>query len=150
MTEQKYFGEVVNSSLSQWTTQAWHWNNYPEFGAIVQMTNEAEQIFGTVYFIKTGSDDPTRQTFAYQKNEQELILEQPQIFEFIKTNFSCVPLAYTNGEKMIYALPPRPPKIHTFVRLATKAELEKLCGQVGVVQSLFSQYAKIEYFEDPR
>jgi hypothetical protein len=143
-----YIGEVVNSSLSQWSTQAWQWDNCPEFGSVVVLESDEVHIFGVVYYIRTGSDDPTRQTFAYQKSEQELRQEQPQIFEFLKTEFSCVPLGYKVGNNFTYAMPMRPPKIHAFVRLATASELAELSSNVGIVQALFSQYTKIDYFEE--
>lgn len=136
------------ASLSQWTTQAWQWDVYPEFGAVVCTENGATQIFGVVYHIKTGSDDPVRQTFAYQKSEVELRQEQPQIFEFLKTDFSAIPLCYLLDQRFVYALPPRPPQNHAFVRLATASELSALLASSGAVHAIFSQYSKIDHFEE--
>lgn len=148
MDSTKYIGEVVNSSLSQWSTQAWQYDNYPDFGSVICIESGDTLIFGVVYYIRTGSDDPTRQPFAYQKSEEELRQEQPQIFEFLKTEFSCVPLGYQEGVNFIFAMPPKPPRIHSFARLATLEELKSLANNVGIVQALFSQYAKIDYFEE--
>jgi len=30
----EFMGEVVHSTISQWTTQAWDYDNYPEFGSV--------------------------------------------------------------------------------------------------------------------
>lgn len=143
-----YIGEVMHSTLSQWSTQAWQWNSYPDFGSVVCLESDNTQVFGVVYYIKTGSDDSVRQAFAYQKSELELQQEQPQIFEFLKTEFSAIPLGYKIGNSVVYAMPLRPPKIHAFVRLATPQELGTLLGNAGSMQALFSQYSKIEYFEE--
>ena len=143
-----YLGEVVYSAISQWTTQAWQYDCYPEFGSVICLQSDQVQIFGVVYHIKTDSDDPVRQVFAFQKLEQELREEQPQVFAFAKTSFSAIPLAFLQAGRLIYAMPPRPPKLHSFVRLATTAELVNLLANSGCVHALFSQYAKIEYFEE--
>jgi len=144
----KYLGEVVHSTISQWTTQAWDYDCYPEFGSVICLQDDKIQTFGLVYFIKTGSDDPVRQVFAFQKNPAELVQEQPQIFACLKTSFSAIPLGYEQDRRLIYALPSRPPKLHSFVRLADVAELQKLLAGSGCVHALFSQYQKIEYFEE--
>ena len=144
----KYIGEVVHSTIFQWTSQAWQWDHHPDFGAVVCVQSGQILLFGVVYYIKTGSDDPVRQAFAYQKDEEELRQEQPQIFELLKTDFSAIPLGYQNGQNLIYAMPPRPPKMHSFTRLATKEELVMLLDAAGAVHALFSQYQKIEYFEE--
>ena len=143
-----YIGEVMHSSITQWTTQVWQWDACPEFGAIVCVEDASHPIYGVIYYIKTGSDDPVRQAFAYQKTELELQQEQPQMFEFLKTDFSAIPLGYQIGTNLIYAMPPRPPKLHAFVRLATSMELAHITNQRCVVHALFSQYNKIEYFEE--
>ena len=148
MDKYNYIGEVLHSTLSQWSTQAWKWDKCPDFGSVVCLESAGIQVFGVVYYIKTGSDDPVRQAFAYQKSEIELQQEQPQIFEFLKTDFSAVPLGYKIDNNIIYAMPPKPPKTHAFVRLATQQELDILLNGVGSVQALFSQYSKIEYFEE--
>lgn len=148
MVDLQNLGEVVHSTISQFTTQAWHWDKYPEFGSVICLQSDDITIFGLVYYIKTGSSDAVRQAFAYQKTPDELQQEQPQIFAFLKTDFSAVPLGYKSSHKFVYAMPPRPPKIHAFVRLANNIELAQLLAGTGVVHALFGQYTKIDYFEE--
>lgn len=148
LDKKNYIGEVVYGSISQWTSQAWRWNDCPEFGSVICLEDGKNQIFGVVYHIKTGSDDQVRQAFAYQKTQDELHQEQPQIFEFLKTDFSAIPICYRNGNDLIYAMPVRPPQLHAFVRLATNLELAQILNHSGAVYALFSQYHKIEYFEE--
>ena len=113
--QNKQFAEVIESSLVGWLAQSWQWDSFPAFGSLVIIENNKRLIFGIVHQIKTGSMDPMRYPFAYQKTEEELLREQPQIFEFLKTTFSCLTLGYKQNNKILYQLAPEPPKIHSFV-----------------------------------
>jgi hypothetical protein len=111
----KPFGEVVESSLSIFKAQCWKWDTLPSFGSLVTVPFKERTLFGIVYDIQTGSLDGNRTVFAYQKTEQELMQEQPQIFEFLCTTFSCLIAGYTENNTLLYQLAPEPPKMHTFV-----------------------------------
>lgn len=143
-----YLGEVISSSLTSWTVQAWEWEQFPEFGSIVRLVAGDHLLFGQVYDIQTGSDDPTRQPFAYQKTALELRRDQPQIFEFLKTRFICLPIGYQHLGVLQFCLPPKPPQIHTFVAPATAQDLAVLCKSGGLLQVLFTQATKVEAFEE--
>lgn len=114
----KPFAEVVESSLAHFKAQAWQWDTFAQFGSLVTVESKQRTIIGIVYDIQTGSIDPQRYPFAYQKTESELLAEQPQIFSFLKTTFSCLILGYYQKGIMHYTLSPEPPKIHAFVQQA--------------------------------
>ena len=111
----KPFAEIIESSLTGWLAQTWDLHTAPTFGSIVTVENKRRTLFGIVYQIKTGSIDPVRYPFTYQKTEEELLQEQPQIFEFLKTTFSCLIIGYREKGAIFYQLAPEPPKIHAFV-----------------------------------
>jgi len=111
----KPFAEVIESSLQNWLAQSWQWNYFPPFGTLVYIKQKERILFGIVHQVQTGSMDPMRYPFPYQKTEEELLREQPQIFEFLKTTFSCLTIGYQEKSTIIYQLAPEPPKIHTFV-----------------------------------
>ncbi len=115
MNNSKPFGEVIESSLSGFIAQSWQWNTFPSFGSVVGIEQGTRTIIGIVHQVQTGSSDPSRQPFAYQKTEEELLAEQPQIFEFLKTTFSCITIGYVEKGHIYYTLAPQPPKIHSFV-----------------------------------
>lgn len=120
-----FFAEVIESSLHTWLAQSWRWNEFPDFGSLIVITDATRKSFGIVSQIQTGSMDPSRYPFPYQKTEEELLREQPQIFEFLRTSFRCLSIGYQDNatpEKIYYQLAPHPPKIHTFVRRATAEE----------------------------
>jgi hypothetical protein len=112
------FGEVIESSLTNWLVQSWQWDLFPSFGSLVTITAPQRTIIGVVYQIHTGSMDPMRYPFAYKKTEEQLRREQPQIFEFLKTTLSCLTVGYQDHQ-VYYQLAPEPPKIHAFAHSAS-------------------------------
>lgn len=115
MTKEKYFAEVIESSLTGWLAQSWAWDTFPEFGSFVAIEGKKCTIFGIVHQVQTGSMDPVRYPFPYQKTEEELLKEQPQIFEFLKTTFSCITIGHQEKKSISYRIAPEPPKIHSFI-----------------------------------
>lgn len=119
-----HFAEVIESCLDHYTAQCWQWNQFPSFGSLVYVQDATKIIFGIVSHIQTGSMDPTRTPFPYQKTEAELQAEQPQIFEFLKTTFTVQIVGYEEREegssdtKIYHVLPPTPCKIHAFIAQA--------------------------------
>ena len=118
-----YFSEVIESSLQGWIAQTWKWDNIPEFGSIITTKSNDKTIFGIINQVNIGSIDPVRSPFPYQKTEEELLKEQPQIFEFLKTTFNCINVGYKEKHKIFHLISPTPPKIHSFVSKATKEEI---------------------------
>lgn len=109
------FGEIIESSLTIWRGQSWQWDHFPPFGSLVTIASTQTLLLGLVYDVKTGSSDPSREAYAFQKTEEELRQEQPQLFAFLKTTFSCIPLGFIENGTLWHQLPPQPPKIHAFV-----------------------------------
>src|SRR6478609_5317855 len=95
------FAEVIESSLQGFTAQCWQWDNSPTFGSMVTIAGKKRTLFGLVHQMHTGSTDPVRYPFAYQKTEEELLREQPQIFAFLKTSFMCLIIGYQEGGKIM-------------------------------------------------
>lgn len=145
--QQACFAEILDSSISTWQAQSWQWNAIPEFGSLVTATSNKRTIFGIIYDINTGPIDPIRQPVAYQKTEEELLKEQPQIFEFLTTSFSCIAIGYLEDEKLLYNLPPQPPKIHTFVQYATQAQYEQCFAHEHYLYLLFNSTLPINLQE---
>ncbi len=114
------FAEILTSSIATFTAQAWQWDTMLEFGSLVTATSHDKTIFAVIYDITTGPSDSIRQPVAYQKTHDELLRDQPQIFEFLTTSFSCVALGYADKQgNIVYNLPPQPAQMHTFVHHAT-------------------------------
>lgn len=116
MKKEDAFAEVVTSSLISWQAQSWQWDVFPKFGSLVCIEQKKRMLIGLVHEINTGSIDPSRYPFLYKKTEEELLREQPQIFEFLRTTFTCAVLGYYEHGVIRYQISPEPSKIHAFVK----------------------------------
>ena len=139
----QFFAEVIEASLEGWVAQSWEWDQFPSFGSILVIETNDRLLFGIVHQIQTGSMDPVRHPFVYKKTEQELLAEQPQIFEFLKTTFSCLILGYQEKDSIFHMLAPQPPKIHSFVRGISESESLVFFKNIQYLQVLFGQSGKI-------
>ena len=134
----KAFAEVIQSSLHTFTAQSWKWDTFPQFGSIVCVPNGLMKIYAVVYQVNTGSMDPQRTPFTYQKTQEELLAEQPQIFAFLKTVFSCLILGYELKGKLYYTVSPEPPKIHAFIYPIETDALKTFFHQETYLYTLFN------------
>ncbi len=131
--------EVIESSLNSFLAQSWHWDAPPSFGSLVTVAGKKRTIFGVIQQVQTGSSDPQRQAFAYQKTHEELMTEQPQIFELLRTTFSCMTLGYQEKGHIFYLLAPEPPLIHSFVTPAAPELARQFFAHEGYMHLLFGQ-----------
>jgi hypothetical protein len=121
-----YFGEIIESSITHFVFQTWDWKVQSPFGSIIMVKNKDETVYGIVYQIKTGSQEGDRQVHAYQKPLEELEIEHPHIFSFLKTTVYALPLGYKKNNTIIGSLPTKPCLIHAFVGQASLDELKTL------------------------
>lgn len=145
MQRKNCFAEVIESSLSGWLAQSWQWDNFPSFGSFVAIEEKSRTLFGIVHEVQTGSMDPTRYPFPYKKTEEELLREQPQIFEFLKTTFSCISVGYKEkGKNTIhYLLAPEPPKIHAFIMQPHHSDIKNFFAHDHYIHLFFSHASHI-------
>jgi len=115
--DQKAFAEVMESNLNSFTAQCWKWDDFAKFGSLLKIESEKFTTLGCVIQSQTGSTDPMRNPFPYKKTESELMAEQPQIFEYLKTTFTAQIIGYLDKSenKIIYQIPEKPCKIHSFI-----------------------------------
>ena len=137
MRDNKHFAEVIDSSLHGVMAQCWEWNTFPSFGSMVTIESNKKVYYCLVHQIQTGSMDPMRYPFPYKKTEEELLREQPQIFEFLKTTFSCLTIGYRQKGKIYYLTAPEPPKIHAFVGHISKVESQEFFASDKYLHVLF-------------
>ncbi len=148
MNTNKPFAEVLESSLSGWLAQSWQWDVLPQFGSMVVIHTASRTLFGVVHQIQTGSMDPVRYPFTYQKTEEELRLLQPQIFEFLKTTFSCLVLGYQEKGRFYYMLAPEPAKIHAFVAPITTEQAKNFFACHNYLNMLLGHGAQVTNLDE--
>lgn len=134
------FAEIIDSSITQATGLCWEWSKLPQLCSLVKIQQPPYTLFGLIINIKTGSNDPLRQPFAYQKTEAELLQEQPQIFAFLQTTFTIKILGYKKDTAALsYLLPPQPSKLHNFITYTTPEETSSFFAAPKFLDLFFSQ-----------
>lgn len=147
-SDPKPFGEIIESSLTHFMGQCWQWNIMPQFGSLVAIEGKKRAIIGIVHQIQTGSMDPVRYPFPYQKTHEELLAEQPQIFEFLKTTFICTPLGYAEKGRIFYLTSPEPSLIHSFVGPLEAALSRQFFASDKYLHLLFHSNAQSSSLDD--
>jgi hypothetical protein len=132
-----YVAEVVESSTTQIIAECRALNESPPFGSFVRITSEPVTL-GIVFNIATRSLDPTRRPTAYGKTEAELRLEQPQIFELLRTEFHALLVGFREGKSIRQTLPPQPPRLHSFVYTSGKDEVRAFTADFDYLRILLS------------
>ena len=147
---QNAFAEIIESSLEYFIAQSWQPDNFPAFGSLVCVPTATQTIVGCVTQIQTGSMDPSRYPFPYQKTEAQLKAEQPQIFAFLKTTFRVRIIGYadTKTDKALFLLPPIPCKIHAFVFNAAPTLQTKFLSNASFLHLLFSFASQIPNLDE--
>ena len=82
-------------------------------------------VYALVYGANTASLEPNRRPSALGfADEDEMRKQQPQIFELLRTEFSGLLIAYSEGDgkPLRRHLPPLPPRIHSRVYPCTPEE----------------------------
>ena len=146
----KPFGEVVESNLSNFIGQCWQWNQLPAFASLVEINSTNLKLFGCITQITTTSSDPTRKAYAYKKTEEQLLQEQPQIFEMLQSTFTVQIIAYQqlNNSKTFYLTPPQPSKIHAFVQQASRESIANIFKTPRFLHTLFSSQSNISNLDE--
>lgn len=129
--------EVIESSLVAWKAQAWQWDIFPSFGCVMEISQPDMTLLGIVSHIETGPTESNRAVYPYKKTESELLRDQPQIFSFLKTHFTCTAIGFIEHNTINYQLPARPAKIHAFVSQASLEALNIVCTQHHYLSILF-------------
>ncbi len=96
--------------------------------------------FALVCHARTTSLAPGRRPVALGlAGEDEMRLQQPQIFELLTTEFSGMLIAYTLADGRVRRhLPPVPPRIHSWVSDCDAAEIQVLTRDLSFLRSVLS------------
>ncbi len=96
-------------------------------------------VYALVYGANTASLEPNRRPSALGfADEDEMRLQQPQIFELLRTEFSGLLIAYSEGgdKPLRRHLPPLPPRIHSRVYPCSPEETRLLTDDLSFLRGL--------------
>jgi len=94
-------------------------------------------VYALVFGANTTSLEPSRRPSALGfEDEDEMRRRQPQIFELLRTEFSGLLVAYSEGKGLRRHLPPKPPRIHSRVYSCDPAETRALTEDLSFLRSV--------------
>ena len=132
-----YIGEIVESSTTELIAEAAYLHGAPSFGCFVRVESEMP-VVGIVFNVFTHSIEPSRRPTAYGKTEDELRLEQPQIFELLRTEFQTLVIGYVDERGPVQVLPPQPARIHSFVYPCSDEEVRAFTRTEDYLRSILN------------
>ena len=135
--ERTHVGEVVESSTTELIAQARELHGAPSFGQFVRV-EAAMPVVGIAFNVFTHSIEANRRPTAYGKTEAELRLEQPQIFELLRTEFQALVIGYLDGDESVQILPPQPARIHSFVYLCSDEQVRAFTRTDDYLRSILN------------
>ena len=130
-----HVGEVIESSTTELIAEACQLHGAPSFGRFVRVESESP-VIAIVFNVFTHSIEPNRRPTAYGKTEAELRLEQPQIFELLRTEFQALVVGYRDEHGPVPILPPQPARIHSFVYLCEDEEVAEFTRSDEYLRSI--------------
>jgi hypothetical protein len=137
----EYAGEVIESSTSEIIAEARQLDTAPAFGSLVHIEADFSTV-GVVFNISTQSIEPGRKAMAFGMSAQELRMQQPQIFELLRTHFQVHVLGYMEGADPVQVLPPQPAPIHSFVYECDDELVRKWTASDEYLRSLLNRPAQ--------
>jgi hypothetical protein len=125
--------EIVSASITSFTAESLRqdgeWTSgfgQAGFGSFVSTrSSEGEtQSIAVVHDMATEPIDGVHRTSAFGLDRAQLRLEQPQIFELLRTNLHATIVAHKRNGQIYPYLPPQPPALHDFVYICAADEVE--------------------------
>jgi hypothetical protein len=124
-------GEVIEAGTAEFVAECYELHAPPPLGSLVRASDGDVEIFGVVCNAATESTDPSRRPIARGKEEatEEAIYRQnPQLSKLLRTTFDVLVVGHTVGAQHavpLQYLPPRPPRVHSFVHLCEPDEVRR-------------------------
>lgn len=137
----EYTGEVIESSTSELVAEARELDQAPAFGSLVHIEADFSTV-GVVFNISTQSIEPGRRAMAFGMSANDLRMQQPQIFELLRTHFQVHVLGYMEGADPVQVLPPQPAPVHSFVHECDDELVKQWTASDEYLRSLLNRPAQ--------
>lgn len=141
MDQIEYLGEVIESSTSELVAEARELDAAPAFGSLVHIEADYSTV-GVVFNTSTQSMEPGRRAMAFGMSAHDLRMQQPQIFELLRTHFQVHVLGYMEGADPVQVLPPQPAPVHSFVHECDDELVRKWTASDEYLRSLLNRPAQ--------
>ncbi len=121
-------GEVIESGSDRFVAECYELHTPPPLGSLVRTTDGQVEIYGVVCNASTESIDPGRRPLARGREESEegnIYRQHPQLSRLLRTTFDTLVIGHGQGDALHHYLPPRPPRVHSFVYLCEGDEVRR-------------------------
>ena len=121
-------GEVIGASTGEFVAECYELHTPPPLGSLVRTSDGQVEIYGVVCNASTESIDPGRRPLARGREESEesnIYRQHPQLSRLLRTTFDTLVIGHGQGDALHHYLPPRPPRVHSFVYLCEGDEVRR-------------------------
>ena len=120
-------GEVIEAGTSVFVAECYELHSPPPLGSLVRTTDAEVEIYGIICQACTESLDPGRRPVARGREETEeenIYRQNPQLSRLLRTTFECLIAGYRHDDRLHHYLPPRPPRVHSFVYICEPDDIQ--------------------------
>lgn len=129
-------GEIVEASTTRFVSVSTRAFEPPPFGGFVRVASADLVSYAVVSHVTHESVDPSRRAIPLGRTWEELVAEQPQVFDLLQTSFEAICVAHARGGVISPFLPPSPPRVHDFVSVCSDDEVRALTDDLTFVRTL--------------
>ena len=137
-------GEVIEARTGEFVAECYELHTPPPLGSLVRTTDGEVEIYGVVCNASTESIDPGRRPLARGREESEegnIYRQHPQLSRLLRTTFDTLVIGHGQGDALHHYLPPRPPRVHSFVYLCEGDEVRRFTRSLDFLAILLGARA---------
>lgn len=132
-------GEVVEAATTELVAQCYELHVAPPLGCLVRVHVGDISIYGVTANARTGSSDAGRRPIArgqHESTEEDVYHNNPELRELLRTEFTAIVVGFCEGGIVRQFLPPRPPRMHSFVYACPPADVREFAGRLDFLATL--------------
>jgi hypothetical protein len=144
-------GEVIEAGTGQFVAECYELHSPPPLGSLVKTSDGEVEIYGVVCNASTESVDPGRRPIARGKEEateEGIYRQNPQLSKLLRSTFDTLVVGHSKGDgtSPLHYLPPRPPRVHSFVYPCPQDEVRRFTRSLDFLTVLLG--AKINSVDE--
>lgn len=139
MTER--FGEVLESSTTQFTVGCLELYQAPALGSLVRARAGEGWVYGLVAQVETGSEPPGGYVAVRSREglaDEDIYREFPDLPSVMRTRLQALVVGFREGDAIRQYLPPAPPRLHYSVYACDAAEVTAFTEQLGYLRTVLA------------
>jgi hypothetical protein len=134
-------GEVIEARTGLFTAQCYQLHEAPPLGALVKTREGNCEIYAVAAEATTRSLDPGRRVIArgeHEETEEAVFASNPQLARLLVTEFTAIVIGHHLENSVRHYLPPRPARIHAFVRYCSADEAREFASSFDFLDLISS------------